>query len=47
LAPLFIGLYLVKRENKYLAATAAVLALIGALLLRVLVLQAGVFEAPV
>jgi len=47
LAPLFIGLYLAKRENKYLAATAAVLALLGALLLRVLVLQAGVFEAPV
>ena len=47
LAPLFIGLYLAKRENKYLAATAALLALIGALLLRVLVLQAGVFEAPV
>jgi len=46
-APLFISLYLAKRENKYLAATAAVLALIGALLLRVLVLQAGVFEMPI
>jgi len=46
LAPLFISLYLAKRENKYLAATAAVLALLGALLLRILVLQAGVFETP-
>jgi len=44
LAPLLIDLYLAKRENKFLAVTAAVLALIGTLLLRILVLQAGVFE---
>lgn len=45
LAPLALGFYLVKKENKYVGAAAAVLALIGALALRILVLQAGAFEA--
>ncbi|MEM1598169.1 MAG: NrfD/PsrC family molybdoenzyme membrane anchor subunit [Pyrobaculum sp.] len=43
-APLLTGFYLLKRENKYAAYAAALLALIGALLLRVAILQAGVFE---
>ncbi|AFA39448.1 Formate-dependent nitrite reductase, membrane component [Pyrobaculum oguniense TE7] len=42
--PLLLGLIMLKKENKYLGIAAAVLALIGALLLRVLVLQAGIFE---
>ena len=42
--PLAIGIVSMKRQNRALTAAAAVLALIGALLLRILVLQAGVFE---
>ncbi|MBP1449246.1 MAG: polysulfide reductase NrfD [Thermoproteus sp.] len=45
LAPLALGFYMIKKENKYIGAAAAVLALIGALALRILVLQAGAFEA--
>jgi Formate-dependent nitrite reductase, membrane component len=47
LIPLAIGLISWRRENKLLLATAAILALIGALLLRIVVLQAGVFEPVV
>ncbi|AET34036.1 NrfD/PsrC family molybdoenzyme membrane anchor subunit [Pyrobaculum ferrireducens] len=42
--PLAIGIVSMKRQSRALTAAAAVLALIGALLLRILVLQAGVFE---
>lgn len=42
--PLLLGLVMLKKENKILGITAAILALIGALLLRILILQAGVFE---
>jgi formate-dependent nitrite reductase membrane component NrfD len=45
--PLAIGLISWRRENKLLLATAAILALIGALILRIAVLQAGVFEPVV
>jgi formate-dependent nitrite reductase membrane component NrfD len=44
LTPLAIGLVSWRRENKLLLAAAAILALIGALILRIVVLQAGVFE---
>jgi Formate-dependent nitrite reductase, membrane component len=47
LIPLAIGLISWRRENKLLLATAAILALIGALILRIVVLQAGVFEPVV
>lgn len=42
--PLLLGLAPLKKENKLLGIIAAILALIGALLLRVLILQAGIFE---
>ncbi len=45
--PLAIGLVCLRREIKLLLATAAILALIGALILRIVVLQAGVFEPVV
>ncbi len=44
LAPLVLGFMLLKKEDRRLAVAAAVLALIGALILRTLVIQAGVFE---
>ena len=44
LIPLAIELVSWRRENKPLLAAAAILALIGALILRIVVLQAGVFE---
>jgi protein NrfD len=44
LTPLAIGLVSWRREIKWLLAVAAILALIGALMLRIVVLQAGVFE---
>lgn len=44
LVPLGIGFALLKKESRQLALAAAVLALIGALVLRILVIQAGVFE---
>ncbi|QOJ79169.1 polysulfide reductase NrfD [Infirmifilum lucidum] len=44
LAPLVLGFMLLKKEDRRLALAAAVLALIGALVLRILVIQAGVFE---
>jgi formate-dependent nitrite reductase membrane component NrfD len=44
LTPLAIGLVSWRREIKSLLAAAAILALIGALILRIVVLQAGVFE---
>jgi formate-dependent nitrite reductase membrane component NrfD len=44
LVPLATGLISWRRENKLLLAVAAILALIGALMLRIVVLQAGVFE---
>jgi len=44
LIPLAIGLVSWRREIKWLLAVAAILALIGALMLRIVVLQAGVFE---
>ncbi len=47
LIPLAIGLMSLRREIKLLLATAAILALIGALILRIVVLQAGVFEPVV
>jgi len=47
LIPLAIGLISWRRENKLLLATAAILALIGALILRIVVIQAGVFEPVV
>jgi len=43
LAPL-LDLYHLKRENRYIATTAAVVALLSALMMKVLVIQAGVFE---
>jgi len=39
-----LDLYHLKRENKCIATTVAVVALLSALLLKVLVIQAGVFE---
>ncbi len=47
LTPLAIGLVSLRREIKLLLATAAILALIGALMLRIVLLQAGVFEPVV
>ena len=47
LIPLAIGLMSLRREIKLLLATAAILALIGALILRIVVLQPGVFEPVV
>ena len=47
LIPLVIGLISWRRESKLLLATAAILALIGALILRIVVIQAGVFEPVV
>jgi formate-dependent nitrite reductase membrane component NrfD len=47
LTPLAIGLVSWRREIKWLLAAAAILALIGALILRIVVLQAGVFEPVV
>jgi len=47
LIPLAIGLISWRRGNKLLLATAAILALIGALILRIVVIQAGVFEPVV
>jgi len=47
LVPLAIGLVSWRREIKWLLAVAAILALIGALILRIVVLQAGVFEPVV
>jgi formate-dependent nitrite reductase membrane component NrfD len=47
LIPLVIGLISWRRESKLLLATAAILALIGALFLRIVVIQAGVFEPVV
>jgi Formate-dependent nitrite reductase, membrane component len=44
LIPLAIGLMSWRRENRALLIVAAVLALIGALILRIVVLQAGTFE---
>jgi formate-dependent nitrite reductase membrane component NrfD len=44
LIPLAIGLISWRREIKPLLTAAAILALIGALILRIVVLQAGVFE---
>jgi Formate-dependent nitrite reductase, membrane component len=44
LIPLAVGLVSWRREIKPLLAAAAALALIGALMLRIVVLQAGVFE---
>jgi len=44
LVPLAIGLVSWRREIRLLLAVAAILALIGALILRIVVLQAGVFE---
>jgi formate-dependent nitrite reductase membrane component NrfD len=47
LTPLTIGLVSWRRETKPLLAAAATLALIGALMLRIVVSQAGVFEPVV
>lgn len=47
LIPLAIGLVSWRREIKPLLAATAILALIGALILRIVVLQAGVFEPVV
>ncbi len=47
LIPLAIGLVSWRREIKLLLAAATILALIGALMLRIVVLQAGVFEPVV
>ncbi len=47
LIPLAIGLVNWRREITLLLAAAAILALIGALMLRIVVLQAGVFEPVV
>ena len=44
LVPLATGLISWRREIRLLLAVAAMLALIGALMLRIVVLQAGVFE---
>jgi formate-dependent nitrite reductase membrane component NrfD len=44
---LAIGLISWRREIKWLLAVAAILALIGAMMLRIVVLQAGVFEPVV
>jgi protein NrfD len=44
LTPLAIGLVSWRREIRPLLTVAAILALIGALMLRIVVLQAGVFE---
>jgi len=44
LAPLALGFLLLKKEDRRLALAAAVLGLLGALLLRTLVIQAGIFE---
>jgi formate-dependent nitrite reductase membrane component NrfD len=45
--PLAIGLVSWRREIRLLLTAAAILALIGALMLRIVVLQAGVFEPVV
>jgi formate-dependent nitrite reductase membrane component NrfD len=47
LVPLAIGLVSWRREINQLLAAVAILALIGALMLRIVVLQAGVFEPVV
>jgi formate-dependent nitrite reductase membrane component NrfD len=47
LTPLAIGLVSWRREIRLLLTVAAILALIGALILRIVVLQAGVFEPVV
>jgi len=44
LAPLALGFLLLKKEDRRLALAAAVLGLLGALVLRTLVIQAGIFE---
>jgi len=44
LAPLALGLLLLKKEDRRLALAAAILGLLGALVLRTLVIQAGIFE---
>jgi formate-dependent nitrite reductase membrane component NrfD len=45
LVPLALGFLLLKKEDRRLGMAAAACALLGALILRVLVIQAGVFEA--
>ncbi len=47
LIPLAIGLVSWRREIKPLLIAAAILALIGALMLRIVVLQVGIFEPVV
>jgi len=44
LAPLALGFLLLKKEDRRLALAAAILGLFGALVLRTLVIQAGIFE---
>jgi len=44
LAPLALGFLLLKKEDRRLALAAAILGLLGALVLRTLVIQAGIFE---
>jgi len=45
LVPMLLGFLLLKKEDKRLSAAAAVCGLLGALILRILVIQAGIFEA--
>ncbi len=45
LVPLALGFLLLKKEDRRLWMAAAACALLGALILRVLIIQAGVFEA--